>query len=296
MRYSAAVSALALATTAVLAQDPITVSMSTGNPASLIIHVGNDGNGTKKFAFTPNSVNAPNGTVITFVFDTPGTNHTVAQSTFQKPCEPGPGGFDSGYTTGPANAGDPPATWNLTITNDAKPIWFYCAQAATTPVHCTAGMVGAINAPASPAPNDFDAFASAAMAAPTVSQPTPALSGAGAFASAAPTILVSGTSATNSAATTTDSASSSSSATDSSSAATDSATSSTDAPPTTQATDTTSATSAPPTNTNGGAVTTMTVSSTSSSSTASSTNAGVRGVGTNGLVWAVAAVFGAALL
>ena len=116
-------------------------------------------------------MSAPNGTVVTFVFDTPGTNHTVAQSAFAKPCEPLPGGFDSGYTPGPANAGDPPATWNLTITNDAKrklrtplfislscvrvitpdrltsafictAIWFYCAQAASTPVHCTAGMVG----------------------------------------------------------------------------------------------------------------------------------------------------------
>ena len=65
-------------------------------------------------------MSASNGTVITFVFDTPGTNHTVAQSSFANPCEPIANGFDSGYTPGPANAGDPPATWNLTITNDAK--------------------------------------------------------------------------------------------------------------------------------------------------------------------------------
>ncbi|KAI1792145.1 hypothetical protein LXA43DRAFT_887988 [Ganoderma leucocontextum] len=196
MRYSASVSALALAT-AVLAQDQT-------------IHVGNDGNGTKELMFTPSSVAASNGTVITFVFDTPNTNHTVAQSTFANPCEPIQNGFDSGYTPGPANAGDPPATWNLTITDDTKSIWFYCAQQAAQPFHCTAGMVGAINAPASPAPNDFDAFVSAATGASTIVQPTSALTGVGAFASAAPTIFVS-TTATDSA-----SASDSTSATDSS--------------------------------------------------------------------------------
>ncbi|PIL32397.1 hypothetical protein GSI_05643 [Ganoderma sinense ZZ0214-1] len=293
MRYSVAVSALALAT-AVFAQDPI------------IIHVGNDGHGVKKLAFTPSSVSAPNGTIVTFVFDTPSTNHTVAQSAFAKPCAPLAGGFDSGYTPGPANAGDPPATWNLTITNDAKPIWFYCAQEATAPAHCIAGMVGAINAPAPPAMNNFAAFQLLAGAATTVAQPTPALSGLGAFASAAPTILVS-SAASGVTATATASASDSSSASTSTSvsSATDSASTATPSSTTTQGnTDTTppsSASAAPGTTTDNGAVvtTTMTSSATSSSAPASTSNAAAAGagaVGTNGLVWAVAAVFGAALL
>ena len=61
-------------------------------------------------------MNAPNGTVVTFVFDTPGTNHTVAQSTFANPCEPLEGGFNSGFFFVNSSSG-PFGTWTLTVTD-----------------------------------------------------------------------------------------------------------------------------------------------------------------------------------
>ncbi|TBU29118.1 hypothetical protein BD311DRAFT_738837 [Dichomitus squalens] len=167
MRFAAPISALAFGVVA-LAQDQT-------------IHVGNNGTGSGLF-FSPQFVNATANSTITFVFDTPSTNHTVAQSSFAKPCEPLANGFDSGYTPGAAGVAAP--TWNLTVTDASKPIWFYCAQPTKT--HCIAGMVGGINVPAPPATNDGSAFIALATGASSIVQPVPALSGIGAFASAAP--------------------------------------------------------------------------------------------------------------
>ncbi|KAH9853306.1 hypothetical protein C2E23DRAFT_916962 [Lenzites betulinus] len=177
MRYAASLTALTLASVA-LAQD-------------VTIHVGSDANGAQALAFTPANVTASAGSVITFVFDGIPGNHTVAQSAFAKPCEPLAGGFDSGYIAVPATTDKTASfpTFNLTVTDASKPIWFYCAQQNPAP-HCLAGMVGSINAPATG--NTFDAFVSAAKAAASVVPPSPALSGVGALATAAPGPLVSG--------------------------------------------------------------------------------------------------------
>ncbi|KAL1939632.1 hypothetical protein VTO73DRAFT_9665 [Trametes versicolor] len=171
MRFSTSISALALASVA-LAQDTV-------------IHVGSDGNGTAKLAFTPSSVNVTSGSVVTFVFDGAPGNHTVAQSAFGKPCEPLAGGFDTGYIFVPAgtDASSTFPTFNITVEDATKPIWFYCAQLNPQP-HCIAEMVGAINAPATG--NTFSSFAALAAAAPSVAPPAPALSGVNAFATAAP--------------------------------------------------------------------------------------------------------------
>ncbi|KAF8193026.1 hypothetical protein BJ912DRAFT_961791 [Pholiota molesta] len=97
------------------------------------------------FQYIPNSVTATNGTVITFQFSGAPGNHSVTQSSFADPCTPLAGGFDSGWILLPT-APTPVPEWNLTITDDSKPIWFFCKQLAPMP-HCSAGMVGAINAP-----------------------------------------------------------------------------------------------------------------------------------------------------
>lgn len=69
-------------------------------------------------------------------------NHTVTQSSFLSPCSPlrngSLTGFDSGYVPVDSGAKEAPA-WTLEITQDASPIWFYCA----TGTHCQSGMVGA---------------------------------------------------------------------------------------------------------------------------------------------------------
>jgi len=109
----------------------------------------------RTLTFNPDSFTAPNGTIVTFYFPSAGT-HSVTQSSFANPCTyltangSAPAGFDSGLTQA--------TQFTITITNDQRPIWFYCKAGK----HCGSGMVGAINAPASG--NTFSAFRSAALA------------------------------------------------------------------------------------------------------------------------------------
>ncbi|KAF8172937.1 hypothetical protein K438DRAFT_1466396, partial [Mycena galopus ATCC 62051] len=93
--------------------------------------------------FEPNVALAANGTIVTFQFTGSPGNHSIVQCSFANPCQPLPGGFDSGWVSVPETLSTPPE-WNLTITNDQIPIWFYCKQLFPFP-HCHNGMVGAIN-------------------------------------------------------------------------------------------------------------------------------------------------------
>ena len=126
MRYAASISVLALAGAAFAQDQTVSSARSSIYTFSLFahapnqVHVGTDGNGKTFLGFTPQSFNATQGSVITFVFDAVGTNHTVVQSAFASPCEPLANGFSSGFTSGPAGTGDAPATWNLTITDTSK--------------------------------------------------------------------------------------------------------------------------------------------------------------------------------
>ncbi|KAF9003000.1 hypothetical protein BDQ17DRAFT_1356445 [Cyathus striatus] len=111
------------------------------------------------FQFIPPQLNATNGTTVTFQFTGAPGNHSVTQSTFTDPCDPMAGGFDSGWVLIPeANSlsGVTTPTFNITITDDTKPIWFFCKQLVPSP-HCPVGMIGAINAPTS-GQNTFQAF------------------------------------------------------------------------------------------------------------------------------------------
>ncbi|KAJ7096008.1 Cupredoxin [Mycena crocata] len=136
------------------------------------------------FQFNPNQITAANGTVITFQFSGIPGNHSITQSTFDSPCEPMPGGFDSGWVLIAANTSTLP-TWELTITNDATPIWFYCKQLLPSP-HCIAGMVGVINV--KPGANSFSAYQQKAMSASESGQGQGGLVGVGASASALPNV------------------------------------------------------------------------------------------------------------
>jgi plastocyanin len=134
------------------------------------------------FQYTPSNTAAKNGTVVTFRFSGAPGNHTVTQSTFADPCTPVAGGFDSGWVfipPSPALSATP--EWNLTITDDSKPIWFFCKQLQPSP-HCIAGMVGSINAPSTG--NNFAAFQNNAKNAKTAGQSEGGLVGIGASASA----------------------------------------------------------------------------------------------------------------
>jgi len=90
-------------------------------------------------AYSPTSVTAAPGDTVTFTFQQ--KNHTVTQSSFDSPCTPLEGGFDSGFQPVDAtNLNGPFPAASITI-QDTKPIWVYCRQLN----HCAAGMVFAIN-------------------------------------------------------------------------------------------------------------------------------------------------------
>ncbi|KAF2806587.1 Cupredoxin [Mytilinidion resinicola] len=101
------------------------------------IEVGKSG-----LSFEPNTTTAAVGDTI--VFDFYPQNHSVTQSSFEKPCEPlSSTSFFSGFM---ATSSKPDTkTFTIAIEN-TDPIWFYCSQ--NSPVdHCKAGMVGVINPP-----------------------------------------------------------------------------------------------------------------------------------------------------
>ncbi|KAF2497814.1 Cupredoxin [Lophium mytilinum] len=130
-----------LFTTAVLA--------STSLAADFAVKVSNM-NGD--LAFTPNNTKAAQGDTVTFHYYP--ADHSVAQGTFAKPCEPKANGFWSGFV--PVASGVSPTTFVVTV-NDTKPIWFYCTKAN----HCQKGMAGAINAPYVDTGNTTDAYIAA---------------------------------------------------------------------------------------------------------------------------------------
>ncbi|KAF7759780.1 hypothetical protein Agabi119p4_11475 [Agaricus bisporus var. burnettii] len=144
------------------------------------------------FQFIPNNVKASNGTVVRFMFTGMPGNHSITQSSFSAPCTDLEGGFDSGWVSIPNEGVQPAPEWNLTVTNDQRPLWFFCKQLIPSP-HCIAGMVGAINA-ADDGDNSFDNYKQAAsQVSPTeVDQTQNGLVGQGASASQRPSPIPSG--------------------------------------------------------------------------------------------------------
>ncbi|KAG9226595.1 hypothetical protein CCMSSC00406_0006180 [Pleurotus cornucopiae] len=179
MRFASA--AIAFSATALVAAQNVVVQVGSVATA--------DGG---VFQFIPNDITAANGTTVTFRFTGAPGNHTVTQSSFADPCNPLAGGFDSGFVfIPPTNTSETPE-WTLTVTDDSRPIWFYCKQLIPSP-HCGAGMVGAINAPSTG--NTLANFVSAARAFSGASgQGQGGLSGVGATASAAPSPIAGGAS------------------------------------------------------------------------------------------------------
>ncbi|KXJ95269.1 hypothetical protein Micbo1qcDRAFT_216972 [Microdochium bolleyi] len=146
---------------------PAVGTLSSGGLRKLHVDVGFDG----KLVFNPNNVKELVGTVVEFNYNPKAStiltliNHSIVQSSFDKPCQPLDGGFAAPFF--PTEEKDSGVTFEVTV-KDSKPIWFYCAQTAST--HCQAGMIGAINAPAEGS-NTFDAFKHLAASAPSSSIP-----------------------------------------------------------------------------------------------------------------------------
>ncbi|KAM4066874.1 hypothetical protein HRG_000888 [Hirsutella rhossiliensis] len=79
----------------------------------------------------PVNKNIPVGTTVIWEFYA--KNHTVTQSTFDKPCEKMQGGFDTGFMPNPGM--DPPPKVAMQILT-SDPLWFKCSQAT----HCQKAM------------------------------------------------------------------------------------------------------------------------------------------------------------
>ncbi|KAL4933512.1 cupredoxin domain-containing protein [Aspergillus undulatus] len=115
-----------------------TVTLEVGETDGQVIHrvsVGIEGSPT----FVPNRLNANLGDQIQFEFHN--LNHTLTQSSLDKPCV-SIGGFDTGF-----NEYNPQDRDNIIVSltvNSLDPQWFFCKQDRPF-AHCHAGMVFALN-------------------------------------------------------------------------------------------------------------------------------------------------------
>lgn len=137
-------STLLTSSTLLLAGSALVNAQATDKAQVQVVKVGGQ-NG--ELTFSPNSIKAAVGTYVQFQFWP--KNHSVIQSTYDKPClpikqsTPEIAGFSSGFMPVAAGAKEMPV-YTVQV-KDEKPIWFYCGQGK----HCNSGMVGVINAPAS---------------------------------------------------------------------------------------------------------------------------------------------------
>ena len=115
---------------------PLLISAETTHT----VRVGNGG-----LTIDPDNVQAEVGDFINFEFYP--NNHSIAQSSFDKPCEPLSGGAGvkpifSGFFPVDTTNGDKEAKQMFTMMiNNTDPIWLDCAQSS----HCQDGQVMVIN-------------------------------------------------------------------------------------------------------------------------------------------------------
>jgi plastocyanin len=112
----------------------LALSASAVSAAVHVVKVGENG-----LNFTPAQTSAKVGDTVEFHFYE--GFHSVAQSSFAKPCEPiNSTAFFSGDQNVKTKVSDKVFTIEV---KTEDPIWYYCAVQG----HCQGGMVGAINAP-----------------------------------------------------------------------------------------------------------------------------------------------------
>ncbi|KAI8303381.1 hypothetical protein K4K61_007072 [Colletotrichum sp. SAR11_59] len=147
-------------------------SSSSASGTVHVVKVGESG-----LTFSPNDVKAAVGDTVEFHFYPKA--HSVAQSSFDKPCEPLSNGTATGFFSGPVpvSSGEGADVFSVKV-EDASPKWFYCATAQ----HCQGGMVGVINAPSSGG-KTVDAYKEAAAKA--AKNVAPASTGGGSLGPAA---------------------------------------------------------------------------------------------------------------
>lgn len=122
------------APTTTVHENPSRTTHLTGVTHSVVAGLGG-------LRFDPDNVVAEVGDVVEWHFLP--RNHSVAQSNFADPCEPLADGtsFYSGFNFATAE-GQSDQVFQIVV-EDSKPIWYYCAQQASS--HCQSGMAGVIN-------------------------------------------------------------------------------------------------------------------------------------------------------
>ncbi|PHH68469.1 hypothetical protein CDD82_537 [Ophiocordyceps australis] len=123
--------------------------------------------GAQGLAFFPQEIRANAGDMVLYKFMA--KKHSATQSTFDEPCKPLEGGFDSDLIENSNNT-DPPPEMAMQIMT-TKPIWMYC-KAKT---HCGKGMVMSINPTAE---NTHSIFQQKALALNGTGEPAPIVGGA----------------------------------------------------------------------------------------------------------------------
>ncbi|KAH8727434.1 Cupredoxin [Phaeosphaeriaceae sp. PMI808] len=115
-------------------------STCKGTPSTGVVHQISAGF-NNNLRFEPENVVAEIGDLIEFRFLP--KNHSVVQSSFDKPCEPlsDGGGVFSGFNF-PTSQGEAPDVFVFTV-KSKEPFWYYCSQ--TVGNHCQGGMSGVIN-------------------------------------------------------------------------------------------------------------------------------------------------------
>lgn len=93
-------------------------------------------------SFEPENVRAAKGDILEFHFLP--KNHTIVQSSFDKPCVPleGGKGVFSGFNFA-TKEGEAKNVFRVEVTDDTKPMWLYCSQGN----HCQKGMSMVVNQP-----------------------------------------------------------------------------------------------------------------------------------------------------
>ncbi|KAH0552926.1 hypothetical protein GP486_006877, partial [Trichoglossum hirsutum] len=112
--------------------------------------------GGDKLEYSPPTATPKVGDTVMFMFMK--NNHTVTQSTFDKPCVKMANGFDSQFMPNINNSQVPPPMATFSVTTE-DPLWFYCRQKNGVN-HCGSGMVFALNPSKD---KTFDAFKTKAM-------------------------------------------------------------------------------------------------------------------------------------
>jgi plastocyanin len=173
---------IALLLPAALAQygggdDTATTTSAAPAASSSGVHDVQVGDGS--LVFDPETVTAKVGDKVTFWFHP--QNHSVVQSSFDKPCVPLSSGTPIFSDFFPVTSGTGSDVFTITITDDTKPIWLYCGQAS----HCQSGMVMVIN-PSSSSGKTLDDYKSAAASVSNTEVPSQVAGGEVSAASESP--------------------------------------------------------------------------------------------------------------